>query len=110
MRLCPIIHYSSQKIPGEASITGITQGNLGLTLPPISLDLHQTQKTEMKSWTDPASSFHFPETVQVFSNATPITQNSINPQQNKNQSPLAKPSAITRHLARGRPEGKLSNP
>ena len=29
--------------------------------------------------------FHFPETVQVFSNSTPITQSSINPQYNKTQ-------------------------
>ena len=27
--------------------------------------------------------FHFPETVQVFSNPTPITQSNINPQKNK---------------------------
>ena len=71
--LCPIIHYSSHKVWGEASITGVTQRNLGLTLPPNSLDLHQTQKQKMKSWIDPVSSFRFPETVQVFSNPTPIT-------------------------------------
>ena len=61
----------------------------GLTLHPNSLDLHQAQKQKIKSWTDPASSFCFPETVQVFSNPTPITQSSINPKQNKNQTPLA---------------------
>ena len=71
------------------SITGVTQGNLGLTLPPNSLDLHQTQNQKMKSWTDHTSSFHFPETVQVFSNPTPITQSIIYPQQNKTQPPLA---------------------
>ena len=61
-------------------ITEVTQGNLGLTLPPNSLDLYQTQNQKMKSWTNPVSLFHFPETVQVFSNPTPITQSSINPQ------------------------------
>ena len=45
--LCPIIHYSLQKVWGEASITGVTQGNLRLTLLPNSLDLHQTQKQKI---------------------------------------------------------------
>ena len=58
---------------------------------------------------------HFSETVQVFSNNTPITQSSINPQQNKNQPPLAYSSRNTPHtklchLACGRSEGELSNP
>ena len=46
LQLCPIIHHSLQKVWGEASITGVTQENLGLTLPPNSLDLHQAQKGE----------------------------------------------------------------
>ena len=33
----------------------VTQGNLGLTLPPNPLELYKNSK--MKSWTDPASSF-----------------------------------------------------
>ena len=52
--------------------------SLGLTLLPNSLDLHQTQNKKMKSWTDPAASFHFPETVQVFSISTSITKSSMN--------------------------------
>ena len=55
-------------------IAGFTQGNLVPTLLPNSLDLHQRQNQKAKSWADPASSFHFPETVQVFSNSTPITR------------------------------------
>ena len=35
------------------------------------------------------ATFHFPEPVPVFPNATTITQSSINPQYNKNQPPLA---------------------
>ena len=69
-------------------ITGFTQGNLVPTLLPNSLDLHQRQNQKAKSWADPASSFHFLETVQVFSNPTPINQGSINSQQKKNQPPL----------------------
>ena len=34
---------------------GVTQENLELPLPPISLDSYQTQNT-MKSWTEPTSS------------------------------------------------------
>ena len=41
--------------------------------------------------------FHFPETVRVFSNSTPITQSSINLQKNKNQPPLAFLSTNTPH-------------
>ena len=67
----------------------LSNNSIQLALPPNSLHLHQTQKQKIKSWTDPASSFHFPETVQVFSNTTPIIESNINPQQNKNQSPLA---------------------
>ena len=33
----------------------------------------QAQNQKMKSWTDSASSFYIPETVQVFSNTTTIT-------------------------------------
>ena len=40
--------------------------------------------------------FHLPETVQVFSNPTPITQSSINLQYNKNQPSLAQPSTKSR--------------
>ena len=65
------------------------------TVPLNSLDLHQTQKQKMKSWTDTGSSFHFPETVQVFSNLTPMRQSSINPQWKKNKSSLAETSAST---------------
>ena len=36
----------------KLSITGVTQENLELPLPPISLDSHQTQN-KMKFWTDP---------------------------------------------------------
>ena len=86
MRLCPLPYYSSEE---KLSIPGVTQGNLGLTLSLNSLDFHQTQNQKTKSWTNPAFSFHFPETGQVFSNLTPITQSSINTQQNKNQPPLA---------------------
>ena len=43
---------------------------------------HKTNQ-KIKPWTDNASSFHFPEAVEVFSNPTPITQSSINPQENK---------------------------
>ena len=64
----------------KLSITGVTQGNLGLTLPPNFPDLHHTQKQKIQSWTDPVSSLHFLETVQAFSNSTPITQSSINTQ------------------------------
>ena len=38
--------YSSQKIR-EPSITGVTKRNLGLTLLPNSLDLHQTQNQKL---------------------------------------------------------------
>ena len=41
----------------------------------------------MKSWTDPASSFHIPENVEVFSNPTlyptSITMSSITPNRTK---------------------------
>ena len=40
---------------------------------------------------------HFPETVQVFLYATPITYNSINSHQNKNQPPMALSSTSTSH-------------
>ena len=92
MGLCPIIHYSSQKVSGEASITGVTQRNLGVTLPlPNSLDLLQTQKQKMKSWTDPASSFRFPVTVQVFSNPTPIVPWNYNRNRNNiSENPFVK--------------------
>ena len=79
MWLCPIINYSSHMVWGEASTTGVAQENVGLTLRPSFLDLHQTQKQMMKSWSDPVSSFLFLEIVQVFWNPTPITQGSINP-------------------------------
>ena len=49
----------------------------------------------MKSCADPASSFCFPETMQVFSNPTPIIQSTINPQWSKNQSSVAETSAST---------------
>ena len=70
----------------------------------------------MKSWTDPTSSFHFSETMQVFSN--PITPSSIKTQNPKEQKPTTIGLTIykywlrtkLRHLARGRSEGKLSNP
>ena len=41
----------------EVSTTGVTQGNLELSLPPDSLDSRQTQNNKMMSWTDPMSSF-----------------------------------------------------
>ena len=47
----------------KLSITGVTQGNLRLTLPPNFPDLRQTQKQKMKFGTNLASLFHFPETV-----------------------------------------------
>ena len=72
--------YYNRRSEEKLSIIRVVQGNLGLTLPPYSHDLHQTQNQKMKSWNDSASSFHFPETVQVFSNPTPITQSNINPQ------------------------------
>ena len=45
--------------------------------------------------------FHFPETVQVLSNPTPITQSNINLQQKRTK---------LRHLTRDKTEGKLQNP
>ena len=53
------------------------------TVPLNSLDLHPTQKQKIKSWTDPGSSFHFPETVQVFSNLTPMRQRYQSPIEEK---------------------------
>ena len=44
----------------------------------ICYDLHKTQNQKIKSLTNPASSFHFPETVQMFSNPTHFTLSSIN--------------------------------
>ena len=86
MRLCPLTYCSSEE---KLSIPGVTRGNLGLTLALNSLDFHQTQNQNTKSWTNLAFSFHFPDTEQVFSNLTPITQSSINNQQSKNQPQLA---------------------
>ena len=40
----------------KVSTIGVTQENLELTLPPNSLDSHQTQNNKMKSWTDSTSS------------------------------------------------------
>ena len=37
-------------------------------MPRNSLDSHQMQKQNTKTWNDPVSLFCFPETVQVFSN------------------------------------------
>ena len=37
----------------KVSTTGVTQENPELSLPPHSLDSHQTQNSEMKFWTDP---------------------------------------------------------
>ena len=37
----------------KVSTIGVTQENLELTLPPNSLDSHQTQNNKMKSWTTP---------------------------------------------------------
>ena len=34
----------------KVSTTGITQKNLKLSLPPNSLDSHQTQNNKIKSW------------------------------------------------------------
>ena len=49
----------------KLSITGVTQENLELPLPPISLDSHQTQN-KMKFWTDPRFYSHEGElTYQV---------------------------------------------
>ena len=54
--------------------------------------------------------------MQAFSNLTPITKSRINPQQNKNQPPLAESSTSnphhTRlcHPTRCRSDGKLSSP
>ena len=66
----------------------------------------------MKSWTDPVSLFHFTETVQVFSNPTPITKE-------QHQPPVEqKPATIRlttckcsklRRLACNRAEAKASN-
>ena len=76
-----------RKFEEKLSITWVIQGNLILTLPLNSLDLHQTQNQKMKSWTDPASSFHIPENVEVFSNPTlyptSITMSSITPNRTK---------------------------
>ena len=41
----------------ELFTTGVTQGNLELTLPPNSLDSHKNKNNKMKSYTDPKSSF-----------------------------------------------------
>ena len=46
----------------------------------LILLIYTKQNQKMKSWTDPESLFHFPETVQVYSNPTSIAQSSINPQ------------------------------
>ena len=40
-------------------------------------DLNHTQNQKIKPWTDPAFSLHSPETVQVFSNSTPVTYSSV---------------------------------
>ena len=56
MRLCPITYYSSKKVWGEISTTGVTQGNLGLPLPPNSPWVTPETKT--------LETFHFPEAVQ----------------------------------------------
>ena len=40
-----LIIIAPRKPEGKLSTTGVTQGNLGLPLPPNSLYLHQTQKT-----------------------------------------------------------------
>ena len=76
-----------RKFEEKLSITWVIQGNLILTLPLNSLDLHQTQNQKMKSCTDPASSFHIPENVEVFSNPalypTSITMSSITPNRTK---------------------------
>ena len=45
--------------------------------------------------------FHFPEAVQVFLNATPITYSSINSHWNKNQPPLVLSSSSTPHTLIG---------
>ena len=37
----------------KVSTTGVTQENPELSLPPHSLDSHQTQNSEIKFWTDP---------------------------------------------------------
>ena len=55
-------------------MTSVTQGNTQLIVPLGSLDLHLTQNKKMKTRTDPSSSFPFPESLQKFSNTTPITQ------------------------------------
>ena len=81
--------------------SGLTQGNPGITLPPSSLYLHETQNQKIKSWTDQVASYHFPETVHVFSNRTPIAMGLT----------ICKYSTHTKlhHLARDRSEGKLLN-
>ena len=66
----------------------------------------------MKFSADPASSFHFPETVQVFSNHTPINQSSINFQQKKNSATTGLviykySTPKLRNLSRDISEGKL---
>ena len=70
---------------------------------PDSLDLHQTQNQKMKSLTDPAFSFHFPETEQVFSNPAPTNYHTLI---------IYKYSARTklRHVACDKADEKLSNP
>ena len=49
-RPCPLTFYSWKKVWGELSTTGV--GNLGLCLPPISLDSHQSQikQDEILDW------------------------------------------------------------
>ena len=42
-----------------------------------------------QSWNNRLETFHLPETMKVFLNLTHITKIRINPQQNKNQPPLA---------------------
>ena len=94
----------------KLSITRVTQGNLGLTLPPDSLDLHQMQNPKIKYLTDSTSSFHFPEIVQVFSNPTHITKNQQKP--TTIGLTICKYSTCTklRRFACGRSAGKLLDP
>ena len=50
-----------------------------------------------QSWHNWLETFHFPKTLQVLSNLIPITQSRINPQQNKNQPPLAELCTTNQH-------------
>ena len=87
----------------------VKQGNLGIPLPPNSLDLHQTQNQKRKSWTDLCAHFTPLKLSKRSQIPHPSTRTASTPPKNENQQHINTTHTKFYHFICHRSEEKFSD-